>query len=161
MRALIGRIIKNFKKKLNFCENAPIPFPTMRLLSFLSEIERALLAESPDVDGGAWQTNRMVNFHHGLARLSLTPNPAADLPFPPGAIFLQVFSLADGSLCLKANLNWKGSEALPVLSVYSTPATNWKLEASRIASTWLEGPPAALVTSALAEEHTPLAALAS
>ncbi len=152
---------ENIKKKLKSPRPRPISSSTMRLLSFLSEIERALLAESPDVEGGAWQSNRMVNFHHGLARLTLTPNPAADLPFPPGAIFLQAFSLADGSLCLKASLNWKGSEALPLLSVYSTPATNWKLEASRIASTWLEGPPAALVTSAQTEEHSLLSAFAS
>ena len=151
----------HFKKNLKSPQKGPISGLTMRLLSFLSEIERALLAESPDVDGGAWQSNRMVNFHHGLARLTLTPNPTEDLPFPPGAIFLQAFSLADGSLCLKASLNWKGSEALPLLSVYSTPGTNWKLEASRIASTWLEGPPAALVTSALTEEHAPLSAFAS
>ena len=133
----------------------------MRLLSFLSDIERALLADSPVVDGGAWQSTRMVNFHHGLARLTLTPRAAAELPSPAGTIFLQVFSLADGSLCLKASLNWKGSEAFPILSVFSTPGTNWKLEASRIATAWLEGPPAALVTSARAEEeHSPFAAVA-
>jgi hypothetical protein len=125
----------------------------MRLLSFLNDIERALLAESPVVDGGAWETSRIVNFHHGLARLTLAPRPAADLPFSPGTIFLQAFSLADGSQCVKANLNWKDSEALPIISVYSTPSTNWKLEASRIASTWLEGPPAAVVTSAALEQH--------
>jgi hypothetical protein len=110
----------------------------MRLLSFLSDVEKALLAESPAVDGGAWETTRMINFHQGLARLTLTPRPAADLPLPPGTIFLQAFSLADGSLCLKANLNWKGSDAFPMISVYSTPTTNWKLEASRIASVWLK-----------------------
>ena len=130
----------------------------MRLISFLSDVERSLLAESPAVDGGAWETTRMVNFHQGLARLTLTPRPAADLPFPPGAIFLQAFSLADGSLCLKASLNWKGSECFPIISVYSTPGTNWKLEASRIASVWLEGPPAATVTSAESDEQSLLSA---
>lgn len=135
-------------------------FTAMRLLSFITEVEHALLAESPAVDGGAWETNRMVNFHQGLARLTLSPRPAADLPFPPGAIFLQAFSLADGSLCLKASLNWKGSDSFPIISVYSTPGTNWKLEASRIASAWLEGPPAAIVTSAESEELSPLAAVA-
>lgn len=133
----------------------------MRLLSFLSDVERALLAESPVVDGGAWESTRMVNFHQGLARLSLTPRAAAALPFPAGAIFLQAFSLADGSLCLKASLNWKGSDSFPVISVYSTPGTNWKLEASRIASTWLEGPATALVTSAEREEMSSLTAVAS
>ncbi len=114
----------------------------MRLLSFLSEIEHALIAESPVIDGGAWESIRMINFHHGLARLTLRPRPGAEDLSPGGTIFLQAFVLADGSLCLKASLNWKGSDALPVLSVYSTPATNWKLEASRIASAWLSGPPA-------------------
>ncbi len=114
----------------------------MRLLSFLSDIEKALIAESPVVEGGAWETNRMVNFHHGLARLTLTARPGNELPSPGGTIFLQAFVLANGSLCLKANLNWKGSDAFPVLAVYSTPTLNWKLEASRIAMAWLEGPPA-------------------
>jgi hypothetical protein len=115
----------------------------MRLLSFLSDIERALIAESPAIDGGAWETNRMVNFHHGLARLTLKARPGAEMSATGGTIFLQAFALADGSLCLKASLNWKGSDAFPVLAVYSRPNTNWKLEASRIASAWLEGPPVA------------------
>jgi hypothetical protein len=114
----------------------------MRLLSFLSDIERALIAESPAVDGGAWETNRMVNFHHGLARLTLKARPGVELAATGGTIFLQAFVLADGSLCLKASLNWKGSDAFPIIAVYSTPSLNWKLEASRIATAWLEGPPA-------------------
>lgn len=114
----------------------------MRLLSFLSDIERALIAESPVVDGGAWETTRMVNFHQGLARLTLKAR-TTDVACAGGTIFLQSFALADGSLCLKASLNWKGSDAFPVLAVYSRPNLNWKLEASRIASTWIEGPPAA------------------
>lgn len=133
----------------------------MRLLSFLSDIERAVLAESPVVDGGAWESTRMVNFHHNLARLSLKPRNPEEVPFPAGAIFLQAFALADGSLCLKASLNWMGSESFPVMSVYSTPQTNWKLEASRIASAWLEGPAAAIVTSAETEGQPALTAVAS
>lgn len=133
----------------------------MRLLSFLSDIERAVLAESPVVDGGAWESTRMVNFHHNLARLSLKPRNTEEVPFPAGAIFLQAFALADGSLCLKASLNWMGSESFPVVSVYSTPQTNWKLEASRIASAWLEGPAAVIVTSAESEGQPALTAIAS
>ncbi len=130
----------------------------MRLLSFLTDIEKSLIAESPMVEGGAWQTTRMVNFHHGLARLTLTPR-GGDLPLPTGAIFVQAFALADGSLCLKASLNWKGSEAFPVMAVYSTPNTNWKLEASKIATRWLEGAPAqATVTPMETETLAPLAA---
>lgn len=114
----------------------------MRLLSFLTDIEKSLLAESPAVDGGAWETTRMISFHQGLARLTLTARPGVELPVTGGTIFLQSFALADGSLCLKASLNWKGSEVLPTIAVYSTPTMNWKLEASRIASAWLEGPTA-------------------
>ena len=130
----------------------------MRLLSFLTEIENALLAESPARDGGAWETTRMVNFHHGLARLTLTPRPGNE--FPAGAVFLQAFSLADGSQCLKASLNWKGSASFPVLAVYSTPKLNWKLEAARIASAWLEGPREIVTSSAVEESLPPLAAAA-
>jgi hypothetical protein len=130
----------------------------MRLLSFLSDIEKSLVAESPMVEGGAWQTTRMVNFHHGLARLTLAPR-GNDLPLPTGTIFLQAFALADGSLCLKASLNWKGSEAFPTMAVYSTPNTNWKLEASKIASRWLEGAPAtASVATTETENLQPLVA---
>lgn len=132
----------------------------MRLLSFLSDIERAVIAESPVVDGGAWETTRMVNFQHGLARLTLIPRTSADLPLPGGAIFLQAFVLADGSLCLKASLNWKGSEAFPVIAVYSTPTMNWKLEASKIASAWLEGPPAQAAITNAEENLRPLSAAA-
>lgn len=131
----------------------------MRLLSFLSDVEKALLAESPALDGGAWDTTRMVNFHHGLARLTLTPRAGNE--FSAGTIFLQAFTLADGSLCLKASLNWRGSDSFPVLAVYSTPQLNWKLEASRIASTWLEGPREVVAPMTHEEELRPLAAVAS
>lgn len=128
----------------------------MRLLSFLTEIENALHAESPALDGGAWDTLRMVNFHHGLARLTLTPRSGNTLP--SGAIFVQEFVLADGSLCLKASLNWKGREAFPVMAVYSTPRSNWKLEASRIAGHWLEGPQEIVTSSIQEAEFRPLTA---
>jgi hypothetical protein len=129
----------------------------MRLLSFLSDIEQALLAESPVVEGGAWETSRMMSFHHGLARLTLNARGSSDLPCAGGTIFLQTFALADGSLCLKASLGWKDSEVSPVLSVYSNPIINWTTEASRIASAWLKGPPAQ-TTTAPTEQFAPLAA---
>lgn len=128
----------------------------MRLLSFLSAIEKALVAESPDVDGGAWESSRMVNFHQGLARLTLNPRPGND--FPGGTVFLQAFILADGSQCLKACLNWTGSKGARVLAVYTTPQTNWKLEASRISSTWLEGPTETSAASPADEDYQPLSA---
>ncbi|PTX90882.1 hypothetical protein [Opitutus sp. ER46] len=114
----------------------------MRLLSFVSDIEHSITAESPVVDGGAWDFARTVNFQQGLCRLTLAPRPAADLPFPSGTIFLQAFSLADGSQCLKATLSWKDSPVTTAMAVYSTPQLNWKLEASKIATAWMEGPPA-------------------
>lgn len=132
----------------------------MRLLSFLTEIERALLAESPAIDGGAWELTRMVNFHSHLARLSLTARPGAELPVTGGTIFLQSFALADGSLCLKATLNWRDSESQPVIPVYAVPSLNWKLAASRIAMAFLEGPVAsASITTLHSEAESPLESL--
>jgi hypothetical protein len=124
----------------------------MRLLSFLSDIERAVIAESPAVDGGVWESSRMVNFHNGLARLTLTPKPTTDIPLVQGTIFLQAFALADGSQCLKATLSWKDSNAARTIAVYSTPNSNWKLEASRIAAQWLEGPPPEAIVEPVAAE---------
>lgn len=130
----------------------------MRLLSFLSAIEKVLLAESPIIDDGAWELVRMVNFHHHLARLTITPRPGNDLS--GGAIFLQGFELADGSCCLKAALNWTGSASGSTFAIYSTPQLNWKLEASRVASTWIEGPRERVISAAGAGEYRPLAAMA-
>ncbi|MBL9186274.1 MAG: hypothetical protein JNK23_02230 [Opitutaceae bacterium] len=71
-----------------------------------------------------------------MARLTLKPRTTG----LGGSVFLQAFALADGSQCLKASLNWNGSENVPVLAVYSTPTLNWKKEALRIATAWLAGP---------------------
>ena len=92
----------------------------------------------------------MVNFEQGLGRVTLTPR-SSDFPLPGGTIFLQAFALADGSQCLKATLSWKDTAATSSIAVYSTPALNWKLEASRVATTWMEGPPA-VVQDALPEQ---------
>lgn len=131
----------------------------MRLLSFLSAIEKALLADSPVIDDGAWELVRMVNFHQHLARLTITPRPGNDLA--GGTIFLQGFELADGSCCLKAALNWTGLVSGRTFAIYSTPQLNWKLEASRVASTWIEGPRETVISAAVADEYRPLAAMAS
>jgi hypothetical protein len=119
----------------------------MRLLSFLTEIEKALIAESPSSAGSAWETTRVVNFHHGLARLTLTPR--AGNTHLGGAIFVQAFTLADASFCLKISLNWTGQDSFPVLAVYSTPTLDWKSEASRIAGSWREGPHEVVTSSDL------------
>ncbi|MBM3855031.1 MAG: hypothetical protein FJ399_18060 [Verrucomicrobia bacterium] len=128
----------------------------MRLLSFLAEVEKALVAESPAIDGGAWGSARMVNFHQGLARLNLSPRTGND--FPGGTVFIQAFAIADGSQCLKATLSWNGSEAARAIAVYTTPQINWKLEASRVATAWLEGAPAEVAAIPLSEPLQPLVA---
>jgi hypothetical protein len=133
----------------------------MRLLSFLSDIERKIIAESPVIEGGAWESTRMINFEKGLARATLNPRSPSELPLPGGVIFLQAFALANGAQCLKATLSWNDSTVTSSVAVYSTPSLNWKLEASRIASMWLEGPPtagAAPDAGLPAEGLTPLSA---
>jgi len=131
----------------------------MRLLSFLTDIEKAIVAESPMVDGGAWEATRMVNFQQGLGRLTLVNRAPAELPLPGGTIFLQAFALADGSQCLKATLSWNDSQITHAIPVYATPAVKWKVEASRIATMWMEGPPPAAKAADLPTQGlTPLSA---
>ena len=127
---------------LKFRRPAADGVTVMRLLSFLSEIERALVTGRPDSNGMAdWESTRMVNFQQGLARLSI--NPKDDRSGRSGNIFLQAFTLANGSQCLKASLNWNGSDAVAMIAVYSTPTLNWRNEAARIALEWSNGPQAA------------------
>jgi hypothetical protein len=111
----------------------------MRLLSFLTDIERAIRVEANADEGLIWDTTRIVNFKTGLARLSLTSREA-DSGFPAGGVLVQHYALANGSFCVKASLSWEGCEGCSVVSVYETPLLNWKLEASRIATAWLAGP---------------------
>lgn len=113
----------------------------MRLLSFLTDIERSIRLEANAGEGAIWDSARIVNFKTGLARLTLALREQ-DTGFPQGTVLVQHFALANGSFCLKAHLAWDGAEAGTVMSVYDTPLLNWKLEASRIASAWLAGPPA-------------------
>jgi hypothetical protein len=125
----------------------------MRLLSFLTDVERAIRLEANADEGAVWDSTRMINFQTGLARLTLTLREP-DSGMPHGTLLVQHFRLANGSFCLKANLNWAGSEASPTLAVYDTPLLNWSLEASRIASAWLAGPPA-VTTIATPSHSTP------
>lgn len=140
--------------------NHQLFFPmATRLLSFLNDVEQALIKQSPS-SGQSWVTNRMVNYHQGLARLTITPASGGDAAQMRGAILLQSFELANGSHCSKASLNWQGVDSFPVLSVYAKPNTDWKAEATRIANAWLAGGAA---TPAIAEptELSPLVAQAS
>jgi len=130
----------------------------MRLLSFLSDVEQALINEATNT-GASWITSRMVNYHHGVARMTLKPATDKGVSQLRGSIFLQGFELADGSLSVKASLNWQGSDEFPVIAIYAKPSVDWRAEAARIAAVWLAGPPVAAVTTA-AEEFSPLVAAA-
>jgi len=125
-----------------------------RLLSLLSEIERALLATDSSPGGGTWDTMRLINYHQGLARLTLAVKLSGQAPESRGSILLQNFTLADGTQCLKANLAWQGTENTSVYAIYAKPTVNWTLEASQIAEKWLDGQPAAttVATGGLLEQ---------
>ena len=126
-------------------------FFTMRLLSFLTDIERAIRMETNADETSIWDTARIVNFKTGLARLSLVLRES-DSGMPQGTVLVQHFALANGSFCLKASLAWEGCEANTIVSVYDTPLLNWKLEAVRIATAWLSGPPAQATTVTISDQ---------
>jgi hypothetical protein len=123
-----------------------------RLLSFLTDIEKSLAADDPTPSDGAWDTTRTINYHLGLARLSLGVRSGDGKTSPRGAILLQSFQLADGTPCLKAALTWTGATANTVRSIYSRPEVNWTSEARKVASEWLAGPPPAAVAPTPVEE---------
>lgn len=124
-----------------------------RLLSALNDIEQALRKESASNMGPSWDVTRMVNYHHGLARMTLTPPADAEPDQMRGTIFLQSYVLADGAMSFKASLNWLGCDAFPVMAIYAKPGVDWHGEVARIASAWLAGPPAAIITMGAAEEE--------
>lgn len=118
-----------------------------RLLSSLNDIEQALRKQSAADMGPTWEVSRMVNYHHGLARMTLTPPADAEPDQMRGVIFLQSYMLADGALSFKASLNWHGCESFPVIAVYAKPGVDWQAEAGRIATAWLAGPPAPVIST--------------
>ena len=122
-----------------------------RLLSFLSDLENALIADDPSPSDGAWEGCRTVNYHLGLARLRLGVRLPSGQLEPRGSLLLQSYQLADGSPCLKAALSWAGSEVQCLRSIYAKPDVNWKAEARKVAAEWMAGPPAAI--PAAAEQH--------
>lgn len=111
-----------------------------RLLSFLSDLERALAADDPSPMDGQWETSRTVNYHLGLARVNLGVRTASGL-VPRGQIMLQSYALADGTPCLKAALSWTGSENGCTRAIYSKPDVNWTSEARKVAAEWMAGAP--------------------
>ena len=128
-------------------KGTPFSAPAMlpRLLCFLSDVERALVADDPSPGNGAWQANRTVNYHLKLARLELSGRSGDQAPQVRGAINLQGFTLADGTPCLKAALSWTGSANETIHAIYTKPGIDWNTEARRVASLWLAGPPAPAV----------------
>lgn len=112
-----------------------------RLLSLLTEIERALVANDPAPDGGSWDTMRLINYHQGLARLTLAVKSPENVTKSRGSILLQDFALADGSKCMKANLGWEGADSTMVYAIYSKPLMDWSHEARQIAAKWLDSQP--------------------
>ena len=69
-----------------------------RLLSFLSDIEQALLKESAASMGPVWTATRMVNYHQGLARMTLIPPPLAEEPAPHGGTILLLDGEGPGAV---------------------------------------------------------------
>ena len=125
-----------------------------RLLTLLTYIERAVLANDPNPEGGSWDTLRLVNFHQGLARLTLSIRSMTGITSGQGVILLQDFSLADGTECVKASLSWQGIEKSSVYSIYSKPLLNWNSEAGQIGTQWLDGHSSAMEAKALAEHNS-------
>ena len=133
-----------------------------RLLTLLSDIERSIISNDPSPDGGTWDTLRLINFHQGLARLTLSVRSPAGLSSPRGIILLQHFTLADETQCVKANLSWQGAEKSSVYAIYSKPQMNWHSEAAQIGTQWLDGwLTVAEAHAAVASEASPLLSAAS
>lgn len=110
------------------------------LLSFLTEFENALVAAEPVADGN-WSCARSVNYGRGMARMSLATRKAEQTT-ARGQIALQGYRLADGTFCLKAHLQWEGTDQVRTRSIYSKPNLDWNVEARRTAEDWLAGPTA-------------------
>lgn len=129
-----------------------------RLLSFLSDFERALQADDPSPDEGSWRTQRAVNYRTGLARLQLDVTLPDGACKPRGAVLLQSYHLADGTPCLKAQLAWAGVETTVFHSIFAKPGCDWKSESRRLAAKWMAGPPA-IVNLPVSESDTAVAAV--
>ncbi len=110
-----------------------------RLLSLLTEVEKAIRAGQEALGGPPLDSVRMVNFGSGLARIQLkTVAPAG--PQPRGYIQVQHFVLADGRACVKAAMGWHGIDLRRSVEIFAGPEINWTTEAQRIAEGWLDGP---------------------
>ncbi|HWA26061.1 MAG TPA: hypothetical protein VG734_10385 [Lacunisphaera sp.] len=129
-----------------------------RLLSFLSNFERAIIADDPSPDEGTWDAERTVNYKNGLARLTLAVKHSDRPRQPRGGVLIQGFKLADGSPCLKLQFSWAGTEASTTHAIFDKPGSDWKYEARKAAALWMAGPPAPAVTATPVEEEVAVAA---
>ena len=126
-----------------------------RLLSFLNDVEQALIADPAAQGHNDWDIARMVNYDNHLARMTLTPKRGEASAGQAGSIFLQAYELANDTACLKASLHWNGQNQYTMLTVHAKVSSDWREEAGRIAKVWFAGPPGISV-----ERSTPLPALA-
>ncbi len=110
-----------------------------RLLSLLTEIEKAVRAGQEALGGPALDSSRMVNFRAGLARIQWRAAAGAGAD-PRGHIQLQHFALADGRACIKAAMGWHGVDLRRTVEIFAAPDVNWTTEAQRVAEAWLDGP---------------------
>lgn len=111
-----------------------------RLLSLLTDIEKAIRCSMSDSDGLTLESSRMVSFHTGLARLSFRARSAGTTE-SRGQLELQHFNLADGRVSVKVHLSWAGSAAHRTIELYTLPGVEWTSEVQRVAEAWLDGPP--------------------
>ena len=112
-----------------------------RLISILTAVENALIADDPSPDEGTWHTARSVNFHGGIAQMNLSVKSTGGEIKPRGAILLQGFRLADDSICLKATFSWHGASQSAERAIYEKPGVDWSYESRRLAAEWAGGPP--------------------
>jgi hypothetical protein len=131
-----------------------------RLLSFLTDVEKALAADDPAPADGSWDNSRTINYHLGLARVMLCARTPDGRKETRGSVLLQSYALADGTPCLKAVLSWSGVESSVIRSIYTKPDLNWTSEARKIAAEWMAGPPAKAEPLSSEEPAVPLAATA-
>jgi hypothetical protein len=122
---------------------------TSRLLSLLAQIEDAMrLNESPAVER---PPERFVSYFKGIARATFCDGT--------GSVCLHSFTLADGQVCVKAELVWNKPKATATCAIYPNKENfDWQRAAERIAETWLAGPDAeAVAVAAKASEALPAA----
>jgi hypothetical protein len=99
------------------------------------------LNESPAVER---PPERFVSYFKGIARVSFCDGS--------GSICLHSFTLADGQVCVKAELGWNKPKASTTCAIYPNKENfDWQRAAERIAETYLAGPDADAVAAAVRE----------